>query len=887
MKNEEIEIETLYKCSCELKEESLERFVDFMNLIQITSPDLRQKNAFKLSRIMVEKLKKLNQWPKTSNTPEGMLLVNTIDILSVAQMENTEKDAYQECLRFINNLRDKRKISQNSADRVVKQSRMFWDILPDIKDIFSLNTDDGARTYPIYELVLEAAKNFKHDNEHLITLALSLQLFESVKNLKEIKEEVSIQKKVNEIAKNYQIRFLEIISEGGCLLFDPLDYQYNGTIRAVSRDRKRIIIRNIRREYFSAHESIQVKSEADHVAWYIECEISEEEELSNFQEVFGNGSKENRRNLLRYVAEQEIYNIFLPDMLVRNRESEKFIRVLNLCSNADKYIVLDKNTELANIQGFLKILKTGNYNNRALFLCEDGIDVLTVDFYCSFYLEVVKGRWGLCTNFINKSDFYQRQLSSSFIMDMFKKESVEDFSKTLSDYYVFLKKYVPYTERNAMTKMDTQMCLMMPYGCSLPNEINEEKWKQKILQQCFSNEADDWCSEELSYDKQTQCMLTKKGISLENYAFYSEDDFDKKIDDVTIKLMRQKYYFVNYKKQKIIPDYITFDVMKRINGIEELVREEVIIYNKRYDYKIENINRLQTIMEKNVLKQKMYNMFGCEKGEKEKEKCIRLFKILWHFQIYNIHNDRLKDFWNLVFEKHYLGCVEEDEKIKKYFASLRKIANEKGALIVAKETSGDDTTLWNLYNSFGRKDGERDLIVKAFSSDSINGDLKEDGKEGYSWRGNHLRKVVFMVDNTLSGSSLNKMLEFHINGIAKSTKYKYVAFEPALKEILEKDENILVEVHIIFALLYDGIKERIEEKFGNIKMVIYNRIPEKYKINLETAGLIKKLYKLDIDTNRGGSFIFRYCNMPAKYAFPKQVVESLYLVGLFQRRDEI
>lgn len=80
---------------------SLESFIEFMNFIQNISAELRQKCAFKLSRIMVEQLKKLNQWPETSNTPEGKLLVDTIEILSVAQMENTQRDTYQECLRLI------------------------------------------------------------------------------------------------------------------------------------------------------------------------------------------------------------------------------------------------------------------------------------------------------------------------------------------------------------------------------------------------------------------------------------------------------------------------------------------------------------------------------------------------------------------------------------------------------------------------------------------------------------------------------------------------------------------------------------------------------------------------------------------------------------------
>ena len=885
MLNDEIEIEKLYKYYCGFDDQiSLEELQEFTKLVQKISPALRQKYAYKLSRVMVEHLKRLNKWPETSGTPEGILLVNTIEILSVAQVEDEKRDAYQECLRFINDLRNTSKLSSNSAEKIVEQSRLFWDILPSIKNIFSLNTDNGERTFPIHELVLEAANHFQHDNEHLITLALAMQLFESVKRLETVQEEALVKKKVREIAKDYQIRFLEIVSEGGRLRFDPLDYQYNGTIRAISQDNRVVVIRNTCREYFSAIALQEVKPEAGQVAWYIERELSKEEELTSFKEIFEKGSKENRLKLLDYAFKERAYNIFLPEMLVRDRTSERFLRVINPCISADKYIVLNGQAETADIQGFLKNLKTGKINYRALPLCEDGIDILTIDFYCTFYLEVVQGRWDFWMDFVNEGTFYQRQLSSAFLLEMFDKQSVRNFAKTLSDYYVFLKNYVSYTERDSTTKMDRQMCLMMPYGCALPDDISEEKWNQKILHEWFAEDADDWQCEELNFDKQIQHFVTPEGDVLENYTFYSEDDFNLEISPITLAKKRQKYYFINHKRRKIIPNYISDDVKKRINGIKDLAKEEVIVYEKKYDYAIDNIARLHSIMERNMLKQEMYSMYGCEKGEREKEQCIRLFKILWHFQIYNICKERVNDFWALVLKKHYLGCIEQDEVIESYFAELKNKASESGTLVVAKETSGDDTTLWNIYNLFGKKDG-KNLLVKAFSSDSINIDLKKNGQNGYLWRGKPLKKVIFMVDNTLSGSSLKKMLKFHLEGDIPKTKYKYVNLKPSLKEMLQNDNSIEVEVHIIFALLSDEAIAEIKEQYENIELIIYNQISESYRVDSKTVELIKRLYGIDKDI--GGSFIFRYCNMPAKYAFPEEVVESLNLVGLFQRRTEV
>lgn len=61
---------------------------------------------------------------------------------------------------------------------IVQSYWKFQDILPTIKGIFLLENTDGTKVYPVYELVIGLAQDFKKDNEHLVELAIALQLFE-------------------------------------------------------------------------------------------------------------------------------------------------------------------------------------------------------------------------------------------------------------------------------------------------------------------------------------------------------------------------------------------------------------------------------------------------------------------------------------------------------------------------------------------------------------------------------------------------------------------------------------------------------------------------------------------------------------------------------------
>ena len=78
-----------------------------------------------------------------------------------------------------------------------------------------LENTDGTKVYPVYELVIGLAQDFKKDNEHLVELAIALQLFEKISSYVEINEQKAVRKAILEIAQEHGIAFLEKLVNNG------------------------------------------------------------------------------------------------------------------------------------------------------------------------------------------------------------------------------------------------------------------------------------------------------------------------------------------------------------------------------------------------------------------------------------------------------------------------------------------------------------------------------------------------------------------------------------------------------------------------------------------------------------------------------------------------
>lgn len=866
-----IEIDEKYKLVQAITEEkiSVKDIIDFAEWIQMMPYDIRQKEIRKISNILLLLLKNFSSWKEVRT--DGVFceqIEEIIRMIAVTQYAEGENDAYVECVRFLYHLTIA-PTNGSSAD-ISRKYLNFKDILPGIRDIFILEKFNGAKVFPIHEMVIGMARDFSYDNHHLVNLAVALQLFEKIGDYVELERKEEIRNELLQIAHEHNIVFLENIANGGELIWNDNDYQRNGTLLVVKG--KTIIIRNVFKEFFIDYPQQDIKAEEGDLAWFVQIDLSPSEELVELKEYFLRGSQENKLNLIKYAEQEGIFNIFLPKRIVVDRTNLRIIRFLS--SRNDKMIIMNKQEEENSRRGFLKMFRSPEAQMRSMLLCKDDLDILTVDFYSAFYLEVVSDKCKFYTDLETGRDtFYQGWLVKIFLQEVLSEYGIWECMEILEALYTFLIKYFDYEIFSPDSLMDGKL-LGFPLLDGFEGVLKDYFVPERMIEQLLGDDSEKWCFKEADYLKQ-------KGWCVEDKRFREADfltlDMEKVIETGEHIPRERIHVFLNEKEGKLIYSREIQDCNRKVRKILEILDEQVICFNNKEIYSGYNLYQLIQLMKANNLNNEIFQYFQCDDNSKE---IVLLYKALWHFQIYGMDRPQIEKFWRLLLEKHYLDATKE-QPIKRYFEQMDEYAKKEGTLVVAKESSGNEATLWHMYQKYGHQSGTRSYLSWAFDAGMISGHLVE--KEGiYYWRNSPLKKIIFMTDNMLSGTSTKKMLKYYLENIKRS-KNNYLAFVPSIHEMREKIPTLEIEVHVIFGL-EKKVKE-IQEEFG-VQMFLHNIIPDKYISDSETVCLVQDLYE-DSKVKEGIGCIFRYNNLPFISVFPETVCNPQFRAGLFQRNGEL
>lgn len=880
--NPRIEIDKIYKEMMVQKEQSVS-YNDLLNRIvwiKEIKPDIRQVEINKLSIILTKDLQRFSNWEEIKNdatfTKE---LSNIIDMIATTEYVRGERgNAYTECFRFLYHL--SKKPGQNKVSDIVQQYWIFQDILPMIKGIFLLEKEDGTKWYPVYEMVIGMAQEFKCDNDHLLNLAIALQMFEKIVQYSEMKESNEIRRVISEIAQKHNIEFLTFLINGGKLMYNELDYKKNGTLIVKKSDQ--VIIRNIRRDYFSGYFMEEEIISENQLAWYVIVNLESDEEVTNLTSVFEDKNQENKLELLKMIEQNRVFNVFIPDRIIRNKRNQKITRFLNPASANDKVIVYKQKIEENKKDGFLKLLRSGVEELRGCNIIMDDYDTLTIDFFAAFYLEVVRNRWNFCIDFESDKDcFYQEYLIKKYLQESLQEADEEKAKNILNDFYKFIIQYFDFNKMDENSMMDGKLLafpMINGFQRILLDFFNEERIKKRI----FNDAADEWQCDIAKYKKRKTWVVGERKIreaDLLNTDFVNFTEINVKIPQ------RNLYVFVNKIDGRTVINTEFTDANRKIKKLSDISDLQIITYEEKNLFMNDNLCRLLKLIEANDMDHNKDEMFRCENRGRNN---VYLYKALWHFQILEMDRERIEKFWKLILQKHYLGMVEETEAIKQYFMNMQELAEKEGVLIIAKESYGNDSTLHYLYEKFGHMHGERSYLSWAFDEGKINRYLKKDEDQNIIlWHGKPLRKIIFMVDNLMKGGSLRCMLNFHLAEITdeapwRNKKRDYLTINPTVKEMLEMIPDLQIEVHPIFG--FKECVEKIEDEYP-VKLVIHNDISQVFYSDEETIELVQELYEKRVD--KGICCVFRYNNLPAKNVLPEYVCDYKRRVGLFQRSVDL
>lgn len=871
--NPSIEIDELYKETRAYRNQKLLR-ADILQMIEWInkfSPDVRQIEIKKITEILAMKLQCFNEWQSVQSDREFCeKIYECINMIAATEYVDEAPNAYTECFRFLNRLCNRP--VENRASEIVRQYWGFQDILTMVKGLFLLEHSDGTRLYPIYEMVIGMVQDFECDNDHLVNLAIALQMFETAGAYAEIEESKKVREAILEIAEERNIQFLTFLVEGGTLLFDENDYKKNGTLMVIKG--RQIIIRNIRRDYFIPYFPANAVAEENQLAWFVSISLNAGEELVDLSDIFYNGTQADKLNLLAMIKEKGIFNIFLPKRIIRDKNSHQIKRFLNPASVNDHVIACCKKEEENSKHGFLKMLRSKEAKVRGCWICKDDYDLLTVDYYAAFFIDVVKERWELCIDLeTGKNQFYQGQLIDKFLRETLNDEE-ENNEKILKDLSDFLNQYFDFKQFDENTLMDDRLLAFPCLGDFSPileGYFTPEHMKQRIL----AGMAEEWeCVNALYQDNRQRWEIS--GRRLKEPEFLTPDLIS--IAETGQRMPKENLtVFINRYDDRVIYSDAVTRAGKRLRKIKDILGRQVIKYGRRELYMCARLKRLLHLMDANNFDNNIYDIFQCEGKNRE---IVCLYKVLWHFQIFHITEEHINSFWRLILEKHYCKMVEDESAIENYFDEMSRYAKQDGTLVIAKESSGNDSTLHYLYQKFGHKDTARKCLSWAFDAGVIDKRLKINENK-VIWNQNELKRIIFMSDNLMNGSSLTKMLTYHIQGEDREER-DYIRLELPVAEILKMNPKIKVEIHVAFG--FEDCVEQIEKDYS-VSIVIHNPIPEKFHSDHETVELVNELY--DETSREGICCVFRYNNQAYKSVLPKMVLNCQKRVGLFQRQDDL
>lgn len=758
----------------------------------------------------------------------------------------------------------------------MQQYWVFQDILPMIKGVFLLENKNETKVFPVYEMIIGMANTFRCDNDHLLNLAIALQMFEKIDEYAQMQEKEKIKNIISGIAKEHKIEFLTYVIENGRLLFDEMDYKINGTLIAKKDDK--VIIRNIRKEYFIGYFKEEDIISENQLAWYVIVTLHKDEELADLSEIFREETQKNKLQLLKRMEDEKVFNLFMPQRIIRNRISHELIGFLNPASANDRMIVYEQKKEENEKDGFLKFLHAGIEELRGCWLFKDDYDILTVDFFATFYLQVVKNRWGFCIDLEDGKDcFYQEYLIKKYLQDILKEANREETKDILDDFYSFIIRYFDFENERTSSLMDGEL-LAFPLIRGFDTILKEYYSESNIKKQIFGELSEEWVSDVAKYESARKWKVKEKTVYESEFL---NVNFEKLIE-IGEKIPK-KSFSVFTNNDKIVINNEFEQEEKKVKKLSKLCKQQFITYADKMCYMNDNLSRVLKLMDANDLNHEDNEMFQCD--SKAVRESVYLYKIFWHFQVYEMDTQGIEKFWNLILNKHYLGMVEKKSVIKQYFKEMKELAQEEGTLVIAKESSGGDPTLYYLYEHFMHMHGERNYLSEAFDANRINTNLKVKN-DTILWHEKPLKKIVFMIDNLMKGSSLRNLLDFHIQGVSGKNKIfdkrDYLRIAPTVKKMIEDIPNLSIEVHSIFG--FKECVEKIENEYL-VHLIIHEIIPDKYYSDQETLDLVWELYREKAE--KGVCCVFRYNNLPAKNVLPDIVCDYKKRIGLFHRAKDL
>ena len=783
-------------------------------------------------------------------------------------------------LSKIKNAAGEKHLEDITQDTLGEYARELLDVMGDIRFIFDIQVN-GEFIFPISRVI--ASEIGRHDfqrfsngltEKDIWTLQLAVRLFEN----REIYEVLDI------FLETCNLQFVNYLGIN-CEIIDTVDflnYKFNRTIIFHNDEKKQILIRSERNDYFQGcKDCYEVKEERDCegnvIGRFVEFDLPEGGKLRDFSDLMKSESQ--RIAFLKMIFDEGCYNILQEKAILEFPDGR--IEAVNPFCYKDEWVVKGRINR-----------KEGSYRRRDEF-----VELLTEYRACPVKSNIMNCvTLGLCMFLLNQKNigvsslnldslkedqWYQEQVINQWVGD--QRVNTDDVIIMLIAWY----KQLRYCENNAKLGNET-----LHYLDFLPMRQNLRSILDLISPPLAQDEGI-YCGtvqeESESYSIAVHLQETVSGKQLvtqgQKYLTIHKSELSDEESIFVWDKINRKNVWVLYSLAEKKGHVLSQKALKAIAGLELLhlhfmaYETGVAVTQNEYDD-----TEKRMLLYKECYKEAAIKTKVCPCNDFNTQIYLRIMhNMLWS----EITADNKNTYFGII-RAHQIADfdgIEQDPVFQR---------NDEGTLYVPKDDYNQSAVLSRIYENLLKPAVERD----PYPLYETEIDQNEHGK--YLVRGKPIEKVVMLTDNFVSGTSTVSALSAYLEiesaddfGIprwrveqAKEKMHKYYCQDNivSIKKILMTNQAVLT-VHAYYGTSEGQIK--IDSFLASSSFFFE---PSSYvkEITVKDEDIINKAKDLWHTGFESPYLFIRRFNMPRKTVFPDEMAgENIFLfVNCFQRNKE-
>ncbi len=860
-----ITYEKLLSINSAFDEEQFFRSNEFLGELDI---DIIDKYKKSIANIFLKNIGKINQ---DSNVVDESYIQSIMDaFINIANMESD--DDSESCIKVIKFLNF---LYRNKEDGIIssknfneinleEEFKLLLSELEKIRCIFSIKVQQKSQ-FPISRILLNIinSRSFSITTKEFRTLILALQIFNY--------NNECCDEEIKKIIDKYKLKSLEYIFFDDALkIGDENEWidnlEKNGVLVLYNENKKKVLIRSVDEEYFNTCsvnynykyiQYVEKNEKKDKIAFIYEYDMPEGYNLVSLKEIINKKKYRNLKQILEYIFDKKCYNVFLNKFFLYNGSE---IRLINPFVSNDRCICNSGETLASTLTSVIKFL-----NKKSLEILRGSkLDCATI----GLVTLLISINQVSIDKILDRIDSILKNFQNTIIENWLNEcdNKVENLSKLLE---VFNKefKYTTSIDEFRIKKITNNPLYPIKINYNILELVDKKyiftdsEFKEIIVSKNYSGEID-------------YRFKDGSGEKIENVRYCSTDDKEniKYKDNIVVLFSKQR-------KEIIIGDEIE-KIYKIKNKIEK-INASLINYKDLSIIKQAHIDKIESFMKMHIesLTESMEELTG----EDISFNSLVKYKLINNLLCYRVIPNKVKDYFELIqmHEVIKYDIVKSDSVIKNLNDST---------LLVPKDSLESDATLEYIFSKYIKKSTRR-CRINLYDPKLY---IRTDGKYALkNKKSSPISKVIILLDNIESGQSTKGVLKGYLGidkDFRKNIRQTYKCDNKVIQvyDIIEKN-NPDIEVYSFYAT-DNGIKVIIDflgENYKN-KVKVYKNKGFNQEVTEDIKTKIINIFgKFENCVDIGNYIIIREFNQPKKNAFPREMLDTENIIGLFNFRDEI